>query len=302
VRNTRVDGKRRMQSPLFGDRNLSTARVYGYSENSGRLGIESTDDSDGNFYLECGDCLFNISNLVSEKYLKRSRSAQASAVPVSVRKERERERRIYPSRHHVESIWDVDIGMVFASAGSGEGYDGGRGPSRHSTSGYSDNSSGRNMYRSSNGIVGSRSVLINNNDTDIDYSYHRQLQVEVTTSSTIDGGSDHYQRYPNRASSPKQDLNLPAAGGQIEVEIVPGVFALLRGSEETWRAIQRGNFETVVCVCCYNRLHCIADAEYVLCPECRVVSPVGDPYRDELTASGQHISGVGLGLLEGAKG
>jgi hypothetical protein len=285
-----------------------------------RLVIGNNEGSDDIIYLECGDCLFNISNLVSEQSLKiRPRSAKVSVYRY-IRKQREG--RIYPSRHQVESMGDIDVGMVFAKArqvrsaesmvGYDEEYDGGRGPgayqSRRSTSGYLANS-GRNMYLNSNGTGDSRSVFDNNNnnnnkDTYSDYSYHRRRQVEITTSSTVDRGSDHYQRYRNpasssRSSSPNRNLNPPASGGPIELEISPGVFAPLRGSEETWRAIQAGNIETIVCVCCCNRIQCIADAEYVICPECRVVSPVGDPYRGR-PASGQHSRGVGLGLLVGA--
>jgi hypothetical protein len=317
-----ADEKRRMQ-PSF-----SNDMVNGQAKDPGMLMIgNNTDhDSNDNFYLECGDYLYNISNLVSEPSLKKSRSAKAPIAPVSISKQREG--RIYPSRHHVESIGDVDIGMAFAiarpvqSVKSVVGFNGGRGPSatkrRVSTSGYFANS-GRKTAPNSNGIVSSRSaVLINNNndadidhisygivssqsvvlinknnDTEIDYSYH---QVDITPSSTIDDRSDRNQQCPNPGSSLKEDLNTPALDGQIEVEISPGVFALLRGSEETWRAIQTGNFETVECVCCYSRMQYIADAEYVLCSECRVVSPVGNHYR-ERSASGRGTRGVGLGLL-----
>jgi hypothetical protein len=302
---------RRMQSSLSNNRNLSISTVNGHDKDSGKLMFpNTTDDSDDSFYLECGDYVYNISNLVLEQKLK----AKAPIAPVYISKKREG--RIYPSRHHVESIGDVDIDMLFAivarpvqSAENVVGFNNGRGPSatkcRDSTSRYSANS-GRRICPSSNGIVGSRSVvLMNNKDEDIDrisYGivssrsiYHRHLQSEIAPSSHIDGRSDRNQQYSIPCLSPKKDPNLPA-DGQIEVEISPGVFALLRGSEETWRAIQAGHFETVVCVCCCNTLQCIADAEYVLCPECRVVSPVLNQYR-ERSASGQRIRGVGLGLL-----
>jgi hypothetical protein len=278
----------------------------GYAEDSGRLVIGNTDNSDDSFYLECGDYYFNISNLVSEQTLKSSGNVKAPIAPVYVRKQKEE--RIYPSRHHVESIGDVDIGMLFAkkarpvrSAESVIGYDGGRSSSatkhRDSSSEYFANS-GRNMYHSSNGTASSRSViLINDDDIDIDYSCHRRLEVKNRAPSTIDGARDDSQRYPNPASCLKKDLNLPAAGGQMEVEIMPGVFAPLRGSEETWRAIQAGNVEIVECVCCCNRIQCIADAEYILCPECRVVSPVGNRHRGSPTLGRQKSRGVGLGLL-----
>jgi hypothetical protein len=305
--------------------------VNGHAKDSERLIIgNNTDDSDDNFYLECGDCLYNISNLVSVQSLKESMNRKAPIASVSISKQREG--RIYPSRDHVESIGDVDIGMVFAiprpgqSAESVVGFGGGRTASatkrpatkrRDSTRGYFTNS-GRKVYASSNGIRSPSVLLINNNDADIDhisygivssrsavlinpnndtesdYNSHRHLQVAIPPSSTIGGRSVRNQQYQKPCSSPKKDMNLPAPDGQIEVEISPGVFALLRGAEETWRAIQTGNFETVVCVCCCSRMQCIADAEYVLCPECRVVSPVRNKYR-ERSDSGRRI--VGLGLL-----
>jgi hypothetical protein len=51
--------------------------------------------------------------------------------------------------------------------------------------------------------------------------------------------------------------------------------------------VEQGNIKHSECICCSMRLVCIADAEYVLCPECRVVIPLsGSPC----------ASGVGLGL------
>jgi hypothetical protein len=218
-----ADKKRRMQSSFSNDRNLSISMANGHAKDPGMLMIgNNTDDMYDNFYLECGECLYNISNLVSEQSLKESRIANAPIASVFISKKREG--RIYPSRHHVESIGDVDIGMVFAiarpvqSVKSVVGFDGGRGPSatkrRDSTSGNFAKS-GRKVAPSSNGIVSSRSVVLNNdndadidrisygivssrsvvlinnnNDTEIDNNYHRHLQVEITPSSTIDGTSD----------------------------------------------------------------------------------------------------------------
>jgi len=64
--------------------------------------------------------------------------------------------------------------------------------------------------------------------------------------------------------------------GGISIEVSPGVFANLRGSEETWNALEAGFVADVECLCCGHQLLCIADAEFVLCPDCRVVSPVCD--------------------------
>lgn len=74
-----------------------------------------------------------------------------------------------------------------------------------------------------------------------------------------------------------------------QIEIAPGIFAPLRGSLETLRALQRGDCITVMCMCCSAKLTCLSDAEYVLCPDCRVISPIELPGKTE-------IGGVGLGV------
>jgi hypothetical protein len=76
----------------------------------------------------------------------------------------------------------------------------------------------------------------------------------------------------------------------IEIEIAPGVFAPLRGGQETLDAIQEGNCVNVHCFCCAAKLLCIYDAQYVLCPDCNVVSLVD-------LAGKCDVGGVGLGLL-----
>jgi hypothetical protein len=80
------------------------------------------------------------------------------------------------------------------------------------------------------------------------------------------------------------------ASTRAELEIAPGVFAALRGSQETMNAIREGDYVDVKCFCCAAKLLCISDAEYVLCPDCRVVSPLLDlPGKCD-------VGGVGLGL------
>ena len=59
-----------------------------------------------------------------------------------------------------------------------------------------------------------------------------------------------------------------------EIEIAPGVYKPLRGSDETWKAIETGNITQSSCFFCTHDLHCLDDAEFVLCPVCRVVGPV----------------------------
>lgn len=96
------------------------------------------------------------------------------------------------------------------------------------------------------------------------------------------------------------------------VEIAPGVYAPLRGSHETWRAIQRDFYRPTTCVVCgcggggsgsgtdgdATTLFVIQDASYVLCPICRVVGPV-EPDPDSSGGGGggaAKAGGVGLGF------
>ena len=72
------------------------------------------------------------------------------------------------------------------------------------------------------------------------------------------------------------------------VEIAPGFAARLRGAEETWRAIENDFYLPAQCFCCQSdELFCIMDASYVLCPSCKVVSPMAGCATD---------GGVGLGF------
>jgi hypothetical protein len=91
------------------------------------------------------------------------------------------------------------------------------------------------------------------------------------------------------------------AGGGKMIEIAPGILEPLRGSEETWRAIQADFYRPATCVACGcgngcddTTLFVIQDARYVLCPACKVVGPVDNDDGDE--TSGGRGGGVGLGF------
>ena len=73
----------------------------------------------------------------------------------------------------------------------------------------------------------------------------------------------------------------------------------LRGADETWTAIMNGAYCPTTCLSCSLELLCVVDAEYVLCPECRVVGPILDDalgVRAELLAGNDQPHGVGLGF------
>jgi len=75
-----------------------------------------------------------------------------------------------------------------------------------------------------------------------------------------------------------------------KIEVAPGQFLNLRGAQETWQAVNDDFFLPCSCVICDQTIFCIADADYVLCPVCRVVNPVD--FGTETSGSG----GVGLGF------
>jgi hypothetical protein len=71
------------------------------------------------------------------------------------------------------------------------------------------------------------------------------------------------------------------------VEVMPGTFVPLRGSAETWEAVQSGHITRTTCFSCMTRLVCIDDADMVMCPECQLISPVD---------GGVGGGGLGLGM------
>lgn len=91
---------------------------------------------------------------------------------------------------------------------------------------------------------------------------------------------------------PQPASTSPTTSSQLQIEVTPGVFMNVLGSAETSVAIQSNYLAKTCCICCNLTLFCIRDAGYVLCPDCRVVSPVevGDDSMSKFSA------GVGLGI------
>ena len=89
-----------------------------------------------------------------------------------------------------------------------------------------------------------------------------------------------------------------SSSGRSMIEVSPGQFLLLRGAEETWRAIACDFYMPCACACCSLTLFCIQDACFVLCPDCRVISPMLDHHHHHhngITFEGFE-GGVGLGF------
>ena len=58
------------------------------------------------------------------------------------------------------------------------------------------------------------------------------------------------------------------------IEIIPGKFAKLLKGQQTWNAMHNGTAVSVGCIVCDVTLQCCPEADYVLCPDCNVVSPM----------------------------
>jgi len=83
------------------------------------------------------------------------------------------------------------------------------------------------------------------------------------------------------------------------LEVVPNLWARLCGAEETLSRVREGFFLPVDCVICgRSDLCCVEDADYLICPSCRAVTPVlNAPAQNGRTAQrGVPVAGLGLPL------
>jgi len=76
------------------------------------------------------------------------------------------------------------------------------------------------------------------------------------------------------------------------IEASPGVHLRLRGADETHEAIRNDFYIPTECVCCTQTILCIQDADFVLCPDCKVIGPL----REDTDFRCKSMGGVGLGF------
>jgi hypothetical protein len=98
--------------------------------------------------------------------------------------------------------------------------------------------------------------------------------------------SPRYSPPPRLQQQQKQQQQQPSPS---MIEISPGVHVRLRGADETWKAIEQDYYMPAECLCCQATIFCIQNADFVLCPDCRVVSRMEG-------SSSQGMGGVGLGF------
>lgn len=130
------------------------------------------------------------------------------------------------------------------------------------------------------------SITNNHNATTLDLEPAMVMRSPLATPSrqqiaTVSAAPDLMASYSSRS------LISQSSSGCTTVEISPGLFSPLRGADETWKCIEKDFFLPTTCYGCTMDICCIQDASFVLCPECRVVSPL---------EGGPKTRGVGLGF------
>jgi hypothetical protein len=77
-----------------------------------------------------------------------------------------------------------------------------------------------------------------------------------------------------------------------QIQVSDGVYMTLRGSKETQAAYDHGLCIEATCFVCDISLACVPDCDAVVCPQCRMISPV-----EAVSRSRFHKGGVGLGIM-----
>jgi len=80
------------------------------------------------------------------------------------------------------------------------------------------------------------------------------------------------------------------------IEVAPGVKMEVRGADETLRAIHGGYAIIAICSCCQVKLRCVPDAEVVVCPDCRVLTPLVTDYSKTKNNNISFAQKRGIGL------
>jgi hypothetical protein len=143
------------------------------------------------------------------------------------------------------------------------------------------------MYGKGNGIE--------NNDRNYDFSErYDNYGLPLKQPATVPGFQQMGAIMSGLYARDKHGNNKKApSGGCTQIEVSPGEFLRLRGADETWKAVLNDFYMPCLCICCEQTLFCIQDAVFVLCPICRVVSPLERVvYGDRCCCDG----GVGLGF------
>ena len=113
----------------------------------------------------------------------------------------------------------------------------------------------------------------------------RSIQPEASSSSFTT------ESLPYQGEEQADKIDKHRTQSQVDVEIAPGQYMPLRGSAETLEAVESGKASMVSCFACEATLWCVPDADLVVCPDCRILSPLASKQ-----SSPPRVGGVGLGM------
>eukprot|EP00542_Grammatophora_oceanica_P014446 CAMPEP_0194045964 /NCGR_PEP_ID=MMETSP0009_2-20130614/19080_1 /TAXON_ID=210454 /ORGANISM="Grammatophora oceanica, Strain CCMP 410" /LENGTH=415 /DNA_ID=CAMNT_0038691033 /DNA_START=102 /DNA_END=1349 /DNA_ORIENTATION=+ len=130
-------------------------------------------------------------------------------------------------------------------------------------------------------------------DGGVDYEEQHRPQHPRHHDNKRDHHHHHQQNHQQQQQQPRHE-----EPPHQEIEVSPGYFLPLRGSQETMQALEVGCAVSIVCFCCQVKLKTVPDADYVICPDCRVLSPIPDEvkYANFDNSWRERLGGVGLGL------
>lgn len=150
------------------------------------------------------------------------------------------------------------------------------------------------------------------NSSRLDSSYSTCIQASSAILSRqssmrrLNSSSDHI-RFPAATTttttvttSTSANTSSPATAAVEDattlILIAPGVKARLRGTTETLAAVTGDAYTLTQCLSCQATLGCIANAAYILCPSCKVVSPLSNDSDGDKNNKKDNAEGVGLGF------
>jgi hypothetical protein len=207
-------------------------------------------------------------------------SSRFSPDQIPVKDAQHRSESLYPSRLQIEAIEIPDCQEVFLSKSS-------KTCRRETSSGCSIRNGSRSIRSSS----GHQSPAPSCQDQLANYQARALSRKESSDGSCCSQpgmvkvmGPPHipFDRKPSVQQDPVS---------RLEVEVAPGVFLPLHGSQETLAALREGQLVSCTCFVCTHTVMCVPQASYVLCPDCRVVSPV-----ECIASRTRQTGGVGLGM------
>ena len=134
------------------------------------------------------------------------------------------------------------------------------------------------------------------------------LQPEEERSSALSSsGLNSQESFAESCHGPMSTIEfVPGEDGidAIEIEIAPGIYKRLKGSEETLHAWQTDRCLDAMCFVCDTLLAVAPGCDSVICPICRSISPVFKDETESLSVESQDSwwltlednDAVGLGI------